>query len=547
MDKQFSFLCDYLKSHTILKWHIIRDLESQMPPNDSILFSTARKTDYRYPFDSHLGYLSLKDENKETEDASKKYSDMIIKLVGQFLDNPIVLGNIFIIILRSDFNGDNNKSLIERFVAKIGIEQSVKVFSVINNSLSEMFYRHDNGVIKNPKNLDDWFILFRGVSYLDFRALEYNNIIKLVAEECILDLNLAIMIPPAILAILIDFYDLKISLDEDVIKDMDDLSKKEITFIVAYIIETLRYPGALEWFNANVADSLILTHWHHGGKELVNRIFLEKSKQNIKNPFPYLSSIYEALANSISENLTEENISIWFKGLSFPREYVNILNLALKETKVSCGVYGLSQLPDAFSLALLSNTFGTMRKSETLIKEMIKKRDFSVFGLHTLDPFYKNFLVVLCYLLLKDDLYSIKDFEKLCFEYRQYFYCEYEILRVAGEFAEFILLVLLSIIYLPELNEDYLEKWKSLMDIVINTLLYPYVAYAEEEEYMWNPEYEFNLDSITTPKYCLNEYLKVLFKSKYCAVADDLFLKLSEYKSAVWPYERPETLSNEPK
>lgn len=547
MDKQYDFLYRYLENITVLKWDIIHDLKLRMPPTDTISFSTDRKTDHRYPFDFHLGYLCLKDENDETGDVLNQYSEMLMNLVDRFTGNLIALGNIFIIILRSSFRGDDKGDLIERFKSRIGAEQSVDVFLILNDSLSETLYKNNNNIIKSPQNVEEWIKLFRAASYLDCHALDYNQLLKLISQESIIDFQWTSKIPPVVLVILIDFYGLKISFTYDIIKKMDCFSEKKIAFTVAYIIESFHHPEALEWFNCDVADSLILTHWDQGGKELINRLCLEKTKQQNNKSSTNLNLIYTALANSITKKLKDDKFTAWLKELSFPREHINVLNLALEYTKVCDGGYDLSQLSEVFKSTLLNNVFDAICKSEPLIKGLINNNtSFSIFELHTLDTNYENYLVVLCCQLLNEDSGLIKVFENLCFEYRQYFYCEYDSLRIAVEFVEFILLVLLSIVNIPELDNNQLKMWKNLVGLVIDIVLYPYVAVAEEEEYIWNPEYDFMIDYPTKSKYYLNRYLHDLYKSKYRAVADDLFSKLSEHKTAIWPYERLGTIYNEP-
>lgn len=542
MDNLYRVLSEYLDNYIMLKWDIIIDLASQMPKSNIISFSIPDKVTYRYPFDYNLGYICLKDENDESERVLKDYSDTLLALTDKFLDSHIALCNVFIIILRSSYRGDDKSDMVNMFVNKIGYDRSKSIFLTLINSLSGELYKQNPNIDKNPKTVDEWCRLFRSASYLDSHALSYISIIMLVSQKMRLDFRWVPKIPPLILAILIDFYGLEIIINKDDIKELDTLSEKEIAFIVAYIIENLYHPEALVWFNSEVADSFMLTHWNHGGKKLVSRIILEKTKSQNNKPHSHISSIYKDLINSFSNHLTDENISLWFSGLEFPEEYITISSLILETTKVDGDECDLSLIPENIKSIFCINAFDAISKPEILIQKMITdKNSTTIFKFFTLDSIYQNFLTVLCYLLLKDDLISTKKFQSLCFDYKQYFYCCYDASRASVEFVEFVLLVLLSIVRITGLEDKDLERWKDLVRTIIDTVLYPYIAIAEEEEYIWNPEYEFNMNYITLPKYNINLYLRELFESSYSAIAEYLHSKISEYKTAVWPYERWKT------
>lgn len=539
MDNLYGVLSEYLDNNTMLKWNIIIDLASQIPISNIISFSIHNKVDYRYPFDYDLGYICLEEGNNESESVLTYYSDTLLALTDRFIDNHIALCNIFIIILRSSSRSDYKSEMVNMFVNKIGNDRSKSIFLTLIDSLSEELYKQNNNIKQNPKNVDEWCRLFRMATYLDSHALSYNSIIMLVSQKIRLDFRCVPKIPPIIRAILIDFYGLEIHLNQDDIKELDTLSENEISFIVAYIIENLYHPEALEWFNPEVADSLMLTHWNYGGKKLVSRIILEKTKQQSKKPQSNLSPIYKDLINSFSNHLTDANISLWFTGLEFPEDCITISILILETIKVDGDEYNLSLIPENIRSIFCNSIFQSLIKPETLIRKLITdENSTTVFNFFTLDSVYQNFLTVLCYLLLKDDSISKKKLKDLCFKYRKYFYCDYDTLRVAEEFVEFVLLVLLSIIQINGLEDKDLEKWKDLVSMVTDTVLYPYIVNAEEEEYIWNPEYELNMNYTTLPKYYINLYLRELFKSSYSVIAKDLFSKISEYKTAVWPYER---------
>ncbi|MDP3114742.1 MAG: hypothetical protein Q8M98_08195 [Candidatus Cloacimonadaceae bacterium] len=543
MDNLYRVLSEYLANNTMLKWDIIIELASQKPISNNISFSIHDKVTYRYPFDYNLGYICLEDENDESELVLKNYSDILLALTDNFIDNHIALGNIFILILRSSYRGDYKSEMVNMFVDRIGNDRSNSIFLILINSLSEVLYKQNTNIDKNPKTVDEWSRLFRSTAYLDSHALSYNSIIMLVSQKMKLDFRWVPKIPPVILAILIDFYGLEIHLNKDDIKELDTLSEKEIAFIIAYVIENLYHPEALEWFNFEVADSLLLTHWNHGGKKLINRIILEKTKPQSNNPHSNLSPIYLDFINAFANHLTSDNISKWLTGLEFPEDYITISSLVLEITKVDGDKCDLNLIPLPIRSIFCNSTFDAISKPEILIQKLIiNKNSTTVFNFFTLDSVYQNLLTVLCYLLLKDDSISRKKLQGLCFDYKQYFYCGYDASRVAAEFVEFFLLVLLSIVRITGLEDKDLERWKDIVSTITDTVLYPYIAVAEEEEYIWNPEYEFNMNYITLPKYFINLYLCKLFESTYSTVAEHIHSKLSEYKTAVWPYERWETI-----
>lgn len=76
------------------------------------------------------------------------------------------------------------------------------------------------------------------------------------------------------------------------------------------------------------------------------------------------------------------------------------------------------------------------------------------------------------------------------------------------------------------------------MKVVSDTILYPYIMLAEEDEYIWNPDFSCSSEFYTLPKKSINKSLRDLLDSKYKVIASEFIDDLFKYKTAKWPFER---------
>jgi len=413
------------------------------------------------------------------------------------------------------------------------------VFTLLITSLNQLVYAHNDYIVKEPNSIEEWRSLLRFSSHRNPGSVDYDYIVMLLTRTRTLNFRLLGIIHPIIVATLVDYYGYKVQLADEDIARFDTASVMEVTFVVEYVSENLSDPMKIDWFNDALAKSLMITHWNTGGKQLMKLLLNKEIHPRVESVKPSLDFILGLLVDVFRDYQYKNTLSLWLSNMAFPEDYIIVSALIMKSNKDKNGRVNLSTISNELRRAMVDNLLLIIGQPEKLIKKVItNKSSYSAFEFYNIENTYQYLLVVLCYLFISEDSFSIKRFKNICYEYKQYFYCDYDSSIIAVEFVEFILLVLLSVTMLTGLDDESKEKWKKLMKVVSDTILYPYIMLAEEYEYIWNPDFSCSSDFYALTKKSINRLLSELQKNVYEELSRDFFKDFSAYKTAVWPYER---------
>lgn len=528
----------YLDSQESVSWRIIHDIE-RLEIDDSVKFRSMDKSSREDPLGFPIGFISIEPVDGKDSEACEIYIDNILSLVRDFINNDIALSNIYIVAIRTSCNPDYSFQLIHSIINVMSPQKSEKVFKHLITSLNVLINAHNDFIVKIPQTVEAWRSHFHSVFRSNPNVLDYDSIAKLITKDRTLYFKWLDTIHPIMIAFLVEFDGYNVQLSNEDIASFDTASVLKVTFVVEYINENLSEPKKIDWFNDALAKSLMIKHWNTGGKQLLKLLLNKVTRPQAESIKPSLDFVLGMLVDVFRGNQAENTVSLWFSTLSFPEDYIMVSALIMKSNEDKKGGGDLSAITKELRRAMVDNLLLIIGRPEKLIKKVItNKSSYSAFEFYNIEGAYQNLLVVVCYLFLVEDSVSIDEIKKICYKYKQYFYCDYDSARIAEEFTEFILLVLLSITNIKGLSDVSKKKWKKLMKVVSTTILYPYIMVAEEDGYIWNPDLSCSSEFYALTKKSINRLLGELHKDAYEELSRDFFKDFSAYKTAVWPYER---------
>ncbi|MDD2600513.1 MAG: hypothetical protein PHO37_15025 [Kiritimatiellae bacterium] len=532
-------LKSYLDSQDSVSWRIIHDIERLVIDNDSVKFRSMDKSSREDPLGFPIGFISIEPVDGNDSEACKIYIDSILSLVRVFIDNYIALSNIYIVAIRTSCNPDYSFQLIDSIINAMSPQKSEQVFKHLITSLNVLINAHNDFIVKLPQTVEAWRSHFRSVFRSNPNVLDYDSIAKLITKDRTLYFKWLDSIHPIIIAFLVEFDGYKVQLSNEDIASFDTASVLEVTFVVEYVSENLSEPKKIDWFNDALAKSLMITHWNAGGKQLVKLLLNKVTRPQAESIKSSLDFVLGMLVDVFRGYQAENTVSLWFSTLSFPEDFIMVSALIMKSNEDKEGRVDLSAITNELRRAMVDNLLLIIGRPEKLIKKVItNKSSYSAFEFYNIEGVYQNLLVVVCYIFLAEDSVSIDEIKKICYKYKQYFYCDYDSVRIAEEFTEFILLVLLSITKIEGLRSASKKKWKKLMRVVSTTILYPYIMVAEEDGYIWNPDLSCSSEFYALTKKSINRSLSDLLDSEYKVIASDFIEDLFKCKTAKWPFER---------
>lgn len=224
----------------------------------------------------------------------------------------------------------------------------------------------------------------------------------------------------------------------------------------------------------------------------------------------------------------------WISHLEYPTHFIAVCSWLI-ENKKRFGKISMSNRSEMLN-QFIKEMQAIARGILDLMAEKNGNEPFfaSYFG----EGKYLNTLAYLLILFLYADEDQLRSFKNVCFDFKPLFYGGYRATSIAEHFAEMIILIVLSGCNVTNIGQDGYPKLHSLVKIVSETILIPFVHLIERESDIWNPEYEFGVSYSNIGRHQINVMLLKVKQSNIFAHYKAFFEKIEQVKVAQWPYER---------
>ncbi|RTZ02723.1 hypothetical protein EKL98_12745 [Flavobacterium bomense] len=517
---------------TYIDWLILHKIENLTKSTTNVSFSSIdEKEAPSKPFNKNEGYISLKNSKM-----IKIFNEIILELVNDFANNTIAISNLFIILTRTSYNGENEEILIENFKNKIGKKQSKNIFQFLLASLNEEYFKRRYSKKEFPDNPNEWLQLFQASQYSSQMSDPIIAALQLVKSGTDRKLDFVYIenMTPIIRAVLIGWYafDIKISKAKmlEVLKN-----KNELVFLSAYIIDDIGSDKIIpNWLNQNLINKFIEDHWDNIGKHLFIHIFGLSYRNQSQGKWN------KKIENFIHKTLYKKIVSddfdfpIWMNKIIFPDSFIALFSWFTTK-KIS-----FNKITEKNKKEILNQFISELQRiSKELPNSLASENSFDPFDSYRLNELkYRNALAFLLLFFLFDTTENLKEIKNICYDFKPLFYGGYSSRSLATHFTEIIFLIALSGNKIKGVEDDKFEKIKQLLDILEETVLVPYIHISERQEEIWNPECEKEIMTFNTGKFLINNDLKELKKSKVKNHYSQLYGTLELIKIAQWPYER---------
>jgi hypothetical protein len=490
-------------------------------------------TDRDLPFNFHLGYLTQEDE-KNKENADLLMSTLREVTIEQ-KTNPIALCNLF--ILANRISGTHEENPSKKFLEWLSDKELEMLMISCIESVNDVF---KNKELKQsiPKNASDWAMLFTSAQYFNTfnDPLDYFHRIsaKLTGDARSPRYEWILKLSPLARARAVDFWGVTFEASSKEIIDAIRDNEIEAAFIAAYLSELQPNQKQPKWIDKSVIEILFVKHWINSGAFLLQHTYGIPFRSRNAKLDTELKPLYSAvLKDYFVNNKLKPDIDI-LSNLLWPRDLISITSW-MHEEKIA-----RSEISKELNNGLASAAVKVLEDFLKGVKKALKANGSSGVEFYSLhDEKYRYALAYMLIFLLEDEV-ECKKFQAKFYDVRVLFYGGWEAQKLAVELTEFVILVLLSIIGVADLEENSRKVYNQMLDNFMNVLWYSYVVKAENEEYIWNPEYAFDVQYHNYPKYLIN-YMMNTLKShgEYELEFDKLSRSFNNYKTAQWPFERP--------
>lgn len=524
-----SKMLNILSETTEIDWLIIHRLSIEK--FSEIKFSSINKKEkLNEPFKTNLGYITF-----NNDDYISNYKKIIYSLISKLKRNRVALANLYILISRTSFRGENKYSLKTLFKEELGQEVINNIFELFLISLNKNYFSHLQNIQKKCDTLNSWLELFRDVKYLFNISDILFSIIFLVTEKDFVKIEYKIIkdFKPVIKVMLTSYYNVEI----DKVKLLDIINKniEESSFFSALIIVKEIIP---HWVDEDVLKLLLLKYWDNIGKEIFHNIYGISYRNKGKD----FSKLKETINKILYEQIQNENNfnKVWLNSLNFPDCFISLFSW-LNENKIDFN--NINSINKEFITKSLINEFNEI--ANNFRKYIVSENDYSPFKSYQLNESkYQLSLSYMLLFLITSDEDSFKRYKKklkkIFFKVKPQFYGGYESTYLAQHFTEIFLLIILSAVNITNIDKRMSSNIEYLLEILSETILIPYIHLIEREEEIWNKETEFEVNQYDIGKYLINDYLRKIYNNENNLKIhfEKLFELFDELKISEWPYER---------
>lgn len=483
MEQLKTFIQKIISSKSKVDWLIVHDISKSKVEIEGLEFSFVDgKERYDEPFKTNQGYLSLK-----TPSAITGFGKISIELLEEFKSNTIALANLFIVLSRASYKGENKETLLKNFKKKLGKDVCTSVFNLLITSLNNEYYK-DNYFIKRPQTTNEWLDIFRSTQYMHSISDPLINCLKSVRSERNrkIDFDLLENMKPLLRAVLVGHYGFDLEISKSKLKKLYQ-NTEELIFLSAYLIDDSApdktHP---DWLTKTLIERFLENHWEMIGRQIFVHLFgLSFRNKNDNKLYDYLRDLSHAVLLKHLKMDDPETVK-WISKFEFPNEFIALFDwLSSKEITIE-------EISD-LNRATITNQF----VSE--LQRIVKSIPAYLASVNNSDPFisfqlyeekYQTALAYILLFLLSATDTNRKNIENVCHEFKTLFYGGFKATYLATHFTELMLLIGLSDNYLNGLDEAEHSSLKKYLKIISDTVLIPYIHLKEREDEVWNPESE---------------------------------------------------------
>ncbi len=525
MEKLKGIIQKTISSKSTIDWMIVHDISKSKIEGVEFSFVDGKER-YNEPFKTNQGYISL---NKPS--VISEFQKIANELLEEFKSNPIALANLFIVLTRASYKGEDKKTFLINFKKQIGKDVCTNIFNLLIASLNNEYYK-DNYSIKKPLSTNDWLDIFRSTQYMHGISDPVINCLQLVRSERSrkLDYDLLEKMKLLLRAVLVGQYGFDLEISKNKLKQLYQ-SAEELIFLSACLIDDSATDKAPpDWLTETLIERFLEKYWDTIGRQIFVHAFgLSFRNKNDNKLYDHLKDLSHAI---LLKNIKMENDETlkWISKFEFPNDFIALFGwLSSKEIK-------LSEIPDSNRAAITNQFVSELQRITKSIPIHLASENSS-------DPFTsfqlyeRKYQVALAYVLLfllsATDT-NRKDIENVCHEFKTLFYGGFRATHLATHFTELMLLIGLSGNWLNGLNEAEYLALKQYLKIISDTVLIPYIHLKEREDEIWNPESEREGFEYNAGSHLVISALTNVRKHEIAKYYKELFQVINEIALAKW-------------
>jgi hypothetical protein len=526
-----------LNDKTSIDWLIVHSVSKLNLSVENVEFSFVDgKEKHDEVFNTNQGFISLK-----TKDSINLFKKILIELEDEFKDNHVALANLYIIITRTSYKGEDKESYIKEFKLRVNSDTVKIIFENLIDSLNNEYYKQSYSKNTNINNTEEWLSLFRSAEYshgFSDPILYVLNLVK-VNQKWIIDFNYIKKMKPVLRASLIGWYGFDLIISKKTFNQIlkDD---NELAFISAYLIDDIgKNKTSPEWLTTELVNCFIQKHWDNIGKHMFFHTFglsyRNKNENNKSNLFELLETLIHCELIKILHS-NNGNFTKWINKVTFPSDFITLFSwFSIKEID-------LATISDENEHAITNQFISELSRIYKEIPSYIATdRHSDPFDSYQLsEPKYLNTLAYILIFLLDADENNYKEIKKICYDFKPLFYGAYHSKHIANNFTELLLLIFLSAHRIVNLNEDLAKNIGNLFKILDETILIPYIHLSEQNDEIWSTDKEKYQMSYNAGKYLVNEYIIQNSKHEVNKYYQDFLEEVKNIKVTQWPFERNE-------
>jgi hypothetical protein len=519
-----------ITSKSKVDWMIVHDISKSKIELEGIEFAFVDSAErYDEPFKTSQGYISLTTPSTITE-----FGEIAIELLEEFESNPLELANLFIVLSRASYEGEDKEILLKNFKKKLGKDVLTSIFNLLIASLNNEYYR-DNHFIKKPQNTNDWLDIFNSTQYMHGISDPLINCLQLVRSKRNNKVNFDLLdkMNPLLRAVLVGQYGFGLEISKSKLKALYK-NKEELVFLSACLIDDYAPDDTPpDWLTEKLIENFFEYYWDTIGRHIFVHAFgLSFRNKNDNKMYDHLKKLsHEILLKKIKiENA--ETVE-WISKFDFPNDFIALFSwLSSKEIMID-------EIPELNRTAIINQFIFELQRITKEIPTHLASENSS-------DPFLSfqiyesKYQIALAYILLFLLLATDKnrrDLENVCHEFKTLFYGGFQAKYLATHFTELILLVGLSGTCLNGLDEMEYLALNQYLQIISKTVLIPYVHLKEREDEIWNPESERKVFEFNAGSHLVTIALSRVRKNEVFKHYQDFFKAIDNIKVSEWNFD----------
>jgi len=532
MEKLKSVIDTIISEKSAIDWLIVHDVSKSSPKTDDIEFSFVEGNEREdEPFKNNQGYISLK-----TTAVINEFEKIVTELSNDFTGNTVALANLFVIISRISYKGEDKATLIKKFKINLEKEACQAVFNLLIKSLNSEYHKFYHSTLKKPERTNEWLDLFHTTQYIHGFSDPILSCLQLVRAERNhkLDFELIRDMKPLLRSVLIGWYGFDLNISKNKLKQLLK-NEEELTFLSACLIDdTAPEMTPPDWLSENLIETFIERHWSKIGRQIFVHVFGLSYRNKNQN------ELYKKLEDLIHTVLFKKLISEtdktkeWISKLEFSDDFIALFAW-FSNKKID-----YSKIPFSNKSAILDQFIKELHRISKEIPAYLASENstdpFSSFQLY--EAKYQNALSHLLLLSLYSTEGNRKDLTDVCFEFKPLFYGGFRACSLAINFTELMLLIGLSGFNLNDLEKTEFASLRKYMKVIADTVLIPYIHLAEHADEIWNPESKREVFQYNAGHYLVSAFLSIIRKHEITQHYQGFFEKINEVKVAEWPFER---------